>query len=351
MQIKPVILCGGAGTRLWPKSKKNLPKQFIDFGGWTLFQKTLQRIQNPVYEYPIISTNLSYLNLVRKYLTKYKIKKYKIVLEPYKKNTASAILSSALLDDIPFDKPILFFPADHLIEQNNAFNKSVYLNSKKLSIAAFEKFDSHNIFFKEYDCETNLNKSKLNFENVKKTIEKNIFEIEKKTGEFLEDIYLMVETPESISINLSLIKNNEGKKIEKKNVQYLIQDAKQQILRNYHTEKIIHIIITNYLIDNTSYNYLPLNLNCNRFSIDIKFICFPKNLIKELEKLFNSRQIFINKIICSHYAKSFTKNKSYINVCETGLKLIKGINKQEVAIVPRKLEKKGFFERLFHFFK
>ena len=133
MKIKPVILCGGAGTRLWPKSKKNLPKQFIDFGGWTLFQKTLKRIQNPIYEYPIISTNLSYLNLVRKYLSKYKIKKYKIVLEPYKKNTAPAILSSALLEDIPFDKPILFFPADHLIERSRQFNKSVYLNSKKLN--------------------------------------------------------------------------------------------------------------------------------------------------------------------------------------------------------------------------
>ncbi len=231
------------------------------------------------------------------------------------------------------------------------FDIYIDLSSKKLSIAAFEKFDSHNIFFKEYDCETNLNKSKLNFENVKKTIEKNIFEIEKKTGEFLEDIYLMVETPESISINLSLIKNNEGKTIEKKNIQYLIQDAKQQILRNYHNKKIIHIIISNYLIDNTSYNYLPLNLSCNKFSIDIKFICFPKNLIKKLEELFNSHQIFINKIICSHYAKSFTKNMSYMNVCESGLKLIKGFNKQEVAIIPRKLEKKGFFERLFHFFK
>ena len=41
MKIKPVILCGGAGTRLWPKSKKNLPKQFVDWGGWTLFDKTL----------------------------------------------------------------------------------------------------------------------------------------------------------------------------------------------------------------------------------------------------------------------------------------------------------------------
>ena len=65
MKIKPVILCGGAGTRLWPKSKKNLPKQFVDWGGWTLFEKTLDRIRNPIFDYPIITTNLSYLRLVK----------------------------------------------------------------------------------------------------------------------------------------------------------------------------------------------------------------------------------------------------------------------------------------------
>ena len=231
------------------------------------------------------------------------------------------------------------------------FDIYIDLSPKKLSIAAFKKFDGYNVFFKEYSCVTNLDKDYLNFENTEKIIEKNIFEIEKETGEFLNDIYLMVETPESFSINLSLIKNNEGKKVEKKNVQYLVQDAKQQILRWYHSKKIIHIIIANYVIDNTSYNYLPLNINCSKFSIDIKFICFPKNLIKKLEELFNNHQIFINKIICSNYAKLFTKNKSCINVCESGLKLVQGVNKQEVAIVPRKLEKKGFFERLFHFFK
>ena len=75
MKIKPVILCGGEGTRLWSKSRKNIPKQFIDFGGWTLFQKTLLRVKNPIYDYPIISTNLSYLNLVLRYLSKYRIKK------------------------------------------------------------------------------------------------------------------------------------------------------------------------------------------------------------------------------------------------------------------------------------
>ena len=89
MKIKPVILCGGAGTRLWPKSKKNLAKQFIDFGGWTLFEKTLIRIRNPIFDYPIISTNLTYLKLVRKHLLKFKINKYKIILEPLKKKFES----------------------------------------------------------------------------------------------------------------------------------------------------------------------------------------------------------------------------------------------------------------------
>ena len=133
MKIKPVILCGGSGTRLWPKSKKNTAKQFIYFGGWTLLQKTLQRIKKPIFDYPIISTNLSYLNLVRKYLKEYKIKKYKIILEPLKKNTAAAILTSALLEDIFFDQPIIFFPADHLIEKNNQLNRSINLNKKYLN--------------------------------------------------------------------------------------------------------------------------------------------------------------------------------------------------------------------------
>ena len=126
-------MCGGAGTRLWPKSRNNLPKQFIDFGGWTLFQKTLLRIKNPLFDYPIINTNLSYLNLVRKYLSKCGIKKYKIILEPYKKNTAPAILSCALLEVVSYNQPMIFFPADHLIEKTNQFNKSINLNKKHLN--------------------------------------------------------------------------------------------------------------------------------------------------------------------------------------------------------------------------
>ena len=133
MKIKPVILCGGAGTRLWPQSKNNLAKQFIDFGGWNLLEKTLERVKNSIFDYPIISTNSKYIKLVQKYLKKLNVRKYKIILEPSKRNTAPAILASALISEIPKEQPIMFFSADHLIEKTSIFNKAINRNKKNLT--------------------------------------------------------------------------------------------------------------------------------------------------------------------------------------------------------------------------
>ena len=138
MKIRPVILCGGAGTRLWPNQKNHLAKQFIDFGGWSLIQKTLERVKSPIFDYPIISTNLKYLKQVRQSLKKNKVKKYKIVLEPAKKNTAPAILSSALIKDIPLKQPLMYFAADHLIEKSSILNRSI--NKNKINL------DDKNVF-------------------------------------------------------------------------------------------------------------------------------------------------------------------------------------------------------------
>jgi len=132
MKVKPVILCGGAGTRLFPGFKKSPPKQFIDFGGWTLFGKTLDRIKNPIFDSPIISTNTIYEKLVRIFLKKKKIKKFKIILEPLKKNTAAAIISSTLVSDIKNNQPVLFLPSDHYLPKKDKFN--AILKSNLLSL-------------------------------------------------------------------------------------------------------------------------------------------------------------------------------------------------------------------------
>ena len=133
MKIRPVILCGGSGTRLWPNSKKHQAKQFIDFGGWTLLGKTLERIKGSLFDTPIISTNSKYLKEIKKHLKKYKIKKYKIVLEPAKKNTGPAILATALIKDIPEKQPMIFLTADHLIEKVGKFNIEIKKNKKYLT--------------------------------------------------------------------------------------------------------------------------------------------------------------------------------------------------------------------------
>ena len=133
MKIRPVILCGGAGTRLWQQSKINLPKQFIDFGGWNLFKKSLERINSPVFDYPIISTNVRYLKDIKKNLKECNVKRYLIILEPAKRNTAPAILSSALVNEVPINQPLMFLAADHLIEKNNILLRYIKKNKTHLT--------------------------------------------------------------------------------------------------------------------------------------------------------------------------------------------------------------------------
>ena len=133
MKIKPVILCGGTGSRLFPSFKKNPSKQFIDFGGWTLIDKTLDRIKNSIFDSPIISTNRKYEKLVRIALKKNKIKKFKIILEPSKKNTAPAIIISTLINDIKINQPVIFLPSDHYLPDKKKFNKILKSNVQNLT--------------------------------------------------------------------------------------------------------------------------------------------------------------------------------------------------------------------------
>ena len=181
MKILPVIICGGAGTRLFAESKNNLPKQFVDFGNWTMFQKTLDRINSKIYLPPIISTNIKYLSSVKKYLKKYKINKYKIVLEPFKKNTAPAILSTSLLKCIKSSQPIIFLPSDQLISDKIRFNLAVKRNAKKIQykdmfvfgIKPTEPSDQYGYFLrKDKSIEVSKFIEKPNMQNAKKLVKK-----------------------------------------------------------------------------------------------------------------------------------------------------------------------------------
>ena len=124
-KFRPIILAGGSGKRLWPLSTKERPKQFIPFfGDFTLFDLTLQRINNrDIFKKPIIVTSEEYLYLVEKSLSKTGLEVEKIFLEPESKNTFSASVLP-VLDALKRNKKerYMVMPSDHFI----TFNKSFY---------------------------------------------------------------------------------------------------------------------------------------------------------------------------------------------------------------------------------
>ena len=219
-------------------------------------------------------------------------------------------------------------------------------------MAAFNKLNNQLEYYKKQSYKPYINSyQELNFDELQKLVEINIIEMEKSIDEFVKNIYLIIETPQTMSIQLSVIKNNEGKNITEQDALYLIQDAKQQILKSHLDIRILHIIVENYVYDNVKYKFLPLEKNCKKFSIDVKFVCFPKNLLKNFEQLFLKQQIFINQFICLNYVKTFNSEDNEKNICELAKDIVKGVNKQEVVSIPKIIKKTGFFEKLFHFFR
>ena len=124
MALNFIILCGGSGTRLWPISTKEKPKQFLKlYNNYSLFELTLLRVKKFKFKKKlIIVTNQEYLELVKYSLVKLKLKA-KILLEPISKNTTASIyLASKLINK---KETAIIMPSDHFIENTNYFHKQL----------------------------------------------------------------------------------------------------------------------------------------------------------------------------------------------------------------------------------
>ncbi len=192
-------------------------------------------------------------------------------------------------------------------------NFDIYFDfgSSKIRAGAFNKNDSSNNFVIERSVVSDFSSIESKFSNSENMIEEIILELEKKTKEYLDNINLMIDTSKIFSVGLSIKKNFDNLKLSQEDVQFLIQDAKQQILRNYSDQKIIHIIIKNYKINNDDYDFLSTEIDCNSLSVDIIFICLPKDILRYLKRAFSKFNISINQIYLSSYAKSLNYKDNF----------------------------------------
>jgi len=117
--ITPVILCGGSGTRLWPRSRAVKPKPFLPLvGRYTLFEESLRRASDRrLFGAPLIVTGTKHLEHVEGQLEF--APDAGVIVEPAAKNTAAAIALAALR--LPADQVMLVCPSDHYIGQVDAF--------------------------------------------------------------------------------------------------------------------------------------------------------------------------------------------------------------------------------------
>ena len=122
----PVILSGGSGSRLWPLSRKAFPKQFLALTAeQTLFQQTIERLAFEGMQAPLLVCNKEHRFIVKEQLAARKLQTQGLMLEPFGRNTAPAIAIAAmkLLAD-ERDELLLVLPADHVIEDHKAFQRS-----------------------------------------------------------------------------------------------------------------------------------------------------------------------------------------------------------------------------------
>jgi mannose-1-phosphate guanylyltransferase/mannose-6-phosphate isomerase len=138
-QILPVILCGGSGTRLWPLSRKSLPKQFVPLvGGKSLLQATFQRVSGISGKSPIWTVaSEDHRFLVRDAADAAKVS-FRSILEPVGRNTAAAMAAAAL--NAEPGQLLLFLPADHHVPDAALFSKTVEQGVAAAEQGAFVTF-------------------------------------------------------------------------------------------------------------------------------------------------------------------------------------------------------------------
>ena len=122
-RVIPLIMCGGAGTRLWPASREGRPKQFLTlFGLRSTFQDTLGRVSDPaLFDRPIVITNVAYRFMVLEQLAEIGIEA-DLLLEPMRRDSGPAIAAGAVFARARDSEAIvLALAADHVVRDTGAF--------------------------------------------------------------------------------------------------------------------------------------------------------------------------------------------------------------------------------------
>lgn len=198
------------------------------------------------------------------------------------------------------------------------------------------------IFYNVQNLENNAN-------DIKKFLDENIFEIEKKFNLYIEEIYLIIDDKSFINVDISLIKDFKFLSTKIENISNDLSNIKESILKSNIDFELVHMIINKFIMDKKDYSVLPEQANQKNVFLELRLICLKTKTLINFKKILSRYQISIKKILNYEYVDSFKLDRSD-NISLVAIKLINGLNQNEINLQKQNLKNRGFFEKFFQFF-
>ena len=228
-----------------------------------------------------------------------------------------------------------------------SFEVYLSISQKKFEIYLLDKKNLKNIYQEELYLESDTDL--IDYNQLNSFLDKNIFFIEKLIGNFLKSIVLIIENNRILNFSIGIKKKNYGEKINQHYLKNSLTELKDLFKENYQNNKILHFIVNRYLIDGVNYTSFDKEIDGDHICVEVKFISISNSLIKEISNVLEKYQIKIGHLLEKKYIKSLFEDQN-LDLSLIAFKIQSGHNQHEIALVPKSLKKKGFFEKFFQLF-
>ena len=226
------------------------------------------------------------------------------------------------------------------------FETYLFISKDKFQIFVLNKQKLKNLYSQELKIDHQFDFKDLNI--LLNFLDKNIYKIEKLIGNFIKNIILIVENEKNLKINMGIKKSYETS-LKQKSFSSNLTELKDLFKKNYQDQTIMHMCIINYIIDGKRYSSFDTKLINDYFCIEVSFIAIDNKLVFAFDNVLEKYQIKIKQYMCGNYINNFIGDTGD-EISIIANKLRNGLNINEITIVPKHKENKGFFEKFFQLF-
>ena len=183
----------------------------------------------------------------------------------------------------------------------------IELDDDKIKYGVFETNEEsdYKLLTKKISNNAGIEKGKiLDLDQSTKTISADLHNIEKKVSKVFKSISVVLNQKDVFCTNLSGFKKLNGSKVEKRDLDYILNEAKNSISKNQRNNSILHILNSNFILDKTKQKKMPINIFGDHLSLDMTFVSIPENNLKNIKEIFSKSDLKIDRVISKPFAEN-----------------------------------------------